>query len=154
MEQWEGWAIAPTRSAQEWTDPNVLDNVNVVAQFPAAVNVPINLGDPAYSKYSLQARQDWATNPATAISFGNTYVGKTGGLSVEKTLAFAGGAGVSRAGLAGLAGSRLVGGAATAGGLMLVGGQGLRLSQFQSVKALQASAGVSNAIALSKQRNF
>jgi hypothetical protein len=154
MVEWEGWAIAPSTPVQNWADPNVLNNINVVAQFPAAINVPVNPGDPVYSKYSLQTREDWVTNPATAISFGNTYVGKTGGVSVGKTFAFTRGVGFSRAGLAGLAGTKLAGGVAAGGGLVLVGGQGLRLSQLQSVRALQGSAAASNAIALSRQKKF
>ena len=133
--------------------PQRANNINVVAQFPTAVKLPTNPGDPVYSKYSLQTREDWATNPATAISFGNTYVGKTGGLSQGKTFAFSGGVRVSGAGLGGRAGTKLVGSVAAKGGLMLVGGQGLRLSQLQSVKALQGSAAARNAVALSKLRN-
>src|SRR5260370_29617208 len=82
MEQWEGWAIAPTNPLQEWVDPKVLNNVEVAAQFPTASNVPVNPGDPAFSKYSIQTRQDWSTNPATVISFGSGYVGNSGGISL------------------------------------------------------------------------
>ncbi len=151
MEQWEGWAIAPTNPLQEWVDPKVLNNVEVAAQFPTASNVPVNPGDPAFSKYSIQTRQDWATNPATVISFGSGYVGKSGGISLAAGSAVAGGISNSRGGLTGLAGSALgTQGAASGRAVMVVGGQGLRPGQFQSVKALQGSVAARNAVSLSR----
>ncbi|MHB8655043.1 MAG: neuraminidase-like domain-containing protein [Terriglobia bacterium] len=154
MEEWEGWAIAPSMPVQDWADPNLVNKIDLVSQYPAAVSVPINPGDPVYSKYSLQPREDWSTNPATAISFGNILVGKTGQLDLKKMSIMSGGVRVSGPGRTGSAASTPAGGVATRGGLMYVGGRGLQLSQLQSLKALQGSAGASNAIALSKQRNF
>jgi hypothetical protein len=138
--EWEGWALAPSVPTGNWSDPSVVNSVNVVAQVPTGY-LPATLGDPIYSKFSLQSRDDWATNQATAISFGNALVGKMGGLSVGKVLSLRKGVGVSRAGFGGMAGAILAGGAAGArSGLMVVGGQGLRLGQLQFLRTSQNTA--------------
>lgn len=148
---WDGWAIAPSPPAQIWSDPSVVNTINVVAQVPTGY-LPPNLGDPVYSKFSLQSREDWATNQATAISFGNTLVGKTGSLSAGKALAVRGGVGISRTGFGGVA-VLAARGAGTQSARMVVGGRGLQLSQLRSVRTLAGAGTAGNALTQSRLRN-
>src|SRR5260370_22830689 len=64
MEQWEGWAVAPTNPLQECVDATALKNVEVSAQFPTASTVPVDPGDPAVASDSTQARHGRASSPA------------------------------------------------------------------------------------------
>jgi hypothetical protein len=127
IDQWQGWAIAPAPPLQTWTDPTVFNNIPVVAQVPVAGPVLINTGDPVYSIYSLQDTTDWLTNPSTAISYGGSIVGKTGGINVAALSSAASAiSGVSAAAL----GSTF----RAAGGLTIAGPQGLNLKQVQANK--------------------
>ena len=57
------------------------NTISLVSQVPHIGTV--NPGDPS-SIYNIQARADWVTNPATAISFGTTLIGQSGALSIQK----------------------------------------------------------------------
>jgi hypothetical protein len=148
MGEWDGWAIVPSTPGPN--SGEIVDGIDVQTQFPVSFNVPVNPPDPVYSKYSLQTREDWATNQATAISFGNSYVGKSGGLVLGKTSVLARGF-ISP--VSGLMGSALTGGIATKPTIVLVGGQGLRSGQVQSLKGLPRS-NVGNIGAFSNQINL
>ena len=54
IDQWPGWALGPSTPTVNWSDPDLLNNINVVAQVPAAGPVPVNPGDPVYSIFPMQ----------------------------------------------------------------------------------------------------
>jgi hypothetical protein len=142
--EWDGWAVpytTPNTNAFDW-----IDKVNVVAQVPSNP-IPIGPGDPVYSVFPVQNRVDWATNPATAVSYGGAWIGQQGGLSAGALAGAAGGlvkavslGSAGNAVLAGLsAGSRLSG----AGQVVLIGSSGLTATHLQSLNVAQgAAAGV------------
>jgi hypothetical protein len=126
IDQWYDWAILQSPPAQNWLDPGVLNRVDVAAQVP--VLVPGNPGDPVYSVFPMQSTFDWATDPATAISYGDVLIGKGGGIQAGNT-SVARIAGSATGGVFSLPASGPAGQIAT-GGLTVVGGQGLSLTQF------------------------
>jgi hypothetical protein len=138
--QWDGWAVPFTTP-----DPNLvnwIDQVQVVAQVPAPV-LPIGPGDPVYSVFPVQSVIDWATNPATAVNFGGTWIGQKGGLNPGALAGAAGGlvragalGGATNIVLAGMAsGSRL----ASGGQMVLIGSSGLSASHLQSLNVAQSA---------------
>jgi hypothetical protein len=134
IEQWTWWAPSPAIPAQDWSDPNVFNNIPVIAQVPTAGPFPVNPGDPVYSIYRMQNTSDWLTNPATAVSYGGSLIGKSGGIGmgIVSTLRSLGGVASSASGMiAGLAGGQL------RTGLTVVGSQGLSLSQLQAMATTQ-----------------
>lgn len=135
--EWEGWAIAPYTPAQNWADPNVLNHFNVIAQVPLTGPKPV---DPGYSVNPMQPEVDWVTNPATAISYGEAWIGKGGGVNVKGFSTVSAGASVSQTGAGGLTGPALAGRFTVSGGLVLVGGQGMRAGQMQAINALTSPA--------------
>ena len=142
--------MPPYTWAQGWLDANAFNNIHVVAQVPM-VELPPSFGDPVFSKFSLQSRADWVTHPATAVSFGTTVIGKTGGLNLTKTMLLARSS-VLRGGLANFSASSLTKTQAVApSSVMVVSGQGLRSSQLQSLKVLQSASG--SVLALSRKIN-
>ena len=94
INEWEGWAIAPGIATQDWSDPAIFNNIPIIAQVPVAGPVPVDAGDPVYSVFPMQGATDWLTAPTTALTFGTSLVGKSGGvtaanLNAAKTLASA-----------------------------------------------------------------
>ncbi|HEX4136923.1 MAG TPA: neuraminidase-like domain-containing protein [Bryobacteraceae bacterium] len=85
VEEWDGWAIF-TSPAQVALNPGALQQINVVAQVPAAP-VPVNPGDPVYSLFQLQNATDWVTAPSTVISYASVPIGKTGGIATAPAVA-------------------------------------------------------------------
>jgi hypothetical protein len=128
--QWIWWAVYPSAPQQIWSDPAVFNNINVIAQVPMAGAILINPGDPVYSVYPMQNAVDWVTSPGTAVSFGNAFIGKGGGLAVGNASTRGAVGSVSSAPNATIAG--LVGGSATAG-LSVVGTAGITRSQFHAI---------------------
>lgn len=135
IHEWEWWAVAPSAPAQNWADPNLIDGLNVVAQVPT-IGPPVDPGDPIYSIYTMQNTADWVTNPGTAISYGDSWIGRGGGIDVGNLSALTVSndvtAGSGRA--VSSAGGREVG-----AGLTLVGREGLNLNRMQSGKAIQSA---------------
>jgi hypothetical protein len=132
VEQWEWWAIAPVQPSQDWNDASLIEGINVVAQVPATIPIPVNPGDPAYSVYPMQNMSDWVTSPGTAVSYGGSLIGKGGGITVVEA---------SKAG--GPLSSALPGSSSMIAGnagrsvtpsLNVVGKQGLSLSQVQATR--------------------
>jgi hypothetical protein len=136
IDQWQGWAIAPPPPLQNWSDPTVFNNIPVVAQVPVAGPVPTNAGDPVYSIYSIQDTTDWLTNPATAVSYGGSVIGKTGGINVASLSSVAGA-------VSGISAAALGGTLHASGGLTIVGAQGLNLKQVQANKVALSLTAVS-----------
>jgi hypothetical protein len=116
IQQWEYWAVQPP-SANHFADPGILKQIDVVAQVPEYIG-PVNPGDPVYSIGSIRDVVDWATNPVTAINFGNSVIGKTGG--IQATVANLAGDAVENTGIRN-----------AAPGLSVVGREGLGISQIQ-----------------------
>src|SRR5262249_46403673 len=146
--EWTGWAVPPERPAQNWADASVLDQINVVAQVPAFSPVPVNPGDPQLSVFPMQNMAvDWASHPSTVISYGNVPVGRGGGISISKS-AFAASTGLTKVGIAGLAGSIASGRGAMEAGLTLVGRHGLNLSQMQTTKSTQPAVSAAKIVPL------
>ena len=75
----------------------------------------------------MQDTTDWLTNPVTAVSYGGSAVGKTGGINVA-TLSSVAGA------ISGVSSSALGSALRAVGGLTVVGPQGLNLKQVQANK--------------------
>jgi hypothetical protein len=80
IQDWDGWAISPTIPAENWADPNMLNQINVLAQVPVAGPVPISPGDPFYSVFPMQDLTDWVTHPAVTVSLGGVAIGQHGGV--------------------------------------------------------------------------
>jgi peptidoglycan hydrolase-like protein with peptidoglycan-binding domain len=148
--EWEGWAVpvaTPDPNFASW-----IDNVTVIAQVPQSP-IPIDPGDPAYSVFPVQQHVDWATNPATAVSYGTAWVGQKGGLSAG-VLAASGPGGVKAGTVAGtgvLPGLSAESRPAAGGHVVLVGSGGLSAAHLQSLevsRAAVASAGAMKTSAL------
>jgi len=103
--EWEWWAIPS--SAPSLNYPNVIGQINVIAQVPTAGPVPINPGDPEYSVYAIQDTTDWLTNPATAVQYGTAVIGQNGGINDFETNAAVAGGGIAVIGKAGVTPSHL-----------------------------------------------
>jgi ABC toxin-like protein/neuraminidase-like protein/virulence plasmid A protein len=136
------WAIPPSLPPENWADPNLLGQIDVIAQVPPAI--PINPGDPVYSVFPLQDTTDWLMNAGTAVAYGDAAIGKTGGI-VEQTGSMLSGGGI---GALGGVGGVAVGGVAAGGiaGGVAVGGVA---AGGIAVGVANATAGVS-AAALSR----
>jgi hypothetical protein len=78
LSKWTGWAVPVGVAVVQ--SPSWFNDIQVAAQVPSAP-VPINPGDPAHALYPLKARIDWATNPATAISFSGAWIGREGAIN-------------------------------------------------------------------------
>jgi hypothetical protein len=125
--------------AHNWSDPAVINNINLKAQVPAAGPVPVSPGDPVYSIYQLQNTTDWVTNPGTALSFGSILIGKSGGIDATKVLIPA---------VQGIfsAAPGLGAGGRFATGLTVIGKEGISLKQIQATAAapLRTAIGSTN----------
>jgi hypothetical protein len=120
--EWQGWAVAPPLSGQNWTNVAVLDEVVVSPQVPVAGPVAVSAADPAYSVYPMRAAADWATDPATAIAYGASWIGQKGAINVPDRSATGSPRGIVRNVLSSSAGR----------GLNLVGRRGIDLNRFPS----------------------
>jgi hypothetical protein len=126
--EWQGWAIAPSQPLQVAVDPNLVNQIPVVAQVPTAGPVPINPGDPVYSIFPMQNLTDWVTNPSVAISYGGVAIGKNGAIKagvVQGVIAAAPGLPII---------SVLTGAKAAGDGLIVAGRQGVSMSQLQAIR--------------------
>jgi hypothetical protein len=123
IEQWDGWAVSLV-PAEFLAGPGILKQINVVAQVPESP-IPVDPGDPVYSLNSIRNVVDWATDPATAITYGNVLVGKAGGI------------GTAEANVAAAAGT------AATPGISVIGREGLGLRQLQSIqRSLRETLGI------------
>jgi ABC toxin N-terminal region/Neuraminidase-like domain/Salmonella virulence plasmid 28.1kDa A protein len=102
LEEWDGWAVAPSPPPFVVVNPNLIDHINVVAQVPAAGPVPIPSGDPVYSIYQVQTRSDWVTTPGVLVSFGGASIGRTGGIAAAGAKAISTRVGLNPLGVKGL----------------------------------------------------
>jgi hypothetical protein len=129
IEQWISWAIPPA-PAKSFVDPAVVQRIDVVAQFPDNP-IPIGPGDPVYSVTPIRDVVDWVTHPATAITYGDVLVGKTGRIGTVQ----------ANVGVA-LPNIGTAPGAVPAPGLAVIGREGLALSQLQSIQtSMRGTAG-------------
>ncbi len=115
VSEYNGWAIAPAQPpVQVWIDPHYWEEELVlVAQVPKPPGPPDP--DPVYSIFPLQDRTDLFTNPTVAVSYGGVLIGEKGSIAQGAPL-------VTNAGTPG--------GLAAAGSLVIVGSQGLALTQL------------------------
>jgi hypothetical protein len=134
IQEWDGWAIPPAFPAENWADPNVLNQINVIAQVPTAGPVPISPGDPVYSVFRMQDFKDWITDPAVAIPYGGVAVGKNGGIRTAALAARSAVAG-TRPAVTGVSGAR-----AALPGMVVTGSEGAKLTQTQDVRTTQPVA--------------
>jgi hypothetical protein len=112
--EWDGWAIRPSAPAENWADPHILDQIDILSQAPVAGPALVNPGDPVHSLYPMRDTTDWVTNPVTAVAYGGTLIGKSGGVQFRASTS------------PGLPASRP---------LAPIGGQGLSLSQLRTITA-------------------
>ncbi|HEY2499455.1 MAG TPA: neuraminidase-like domain-containing protein [Candidatus Angelobacter sp.] len=82
IDEWEGWAISPGIPTQDWSDPAIFNNIPIVSQVPVPGPAPVEAGDPVYSVFPMQNATDWLTAPTTALTFGTSLIGKSGGVTV------------------------------------------------------------------------
>jgi peptidoglycan hydrolase-like protein with peptidoglycan-binding domain len=145
---WEGWAIPYATPNLAFADPNTLNKLKIVAQMPTVRSGPVNPPDPAYSVYGVLSRTDWVTHPSTAISYGNTWIAKAGGINLGKIVATGGSItrGTGTAVLGTGTGPGRAGQAPPVGGLTLVGARGLGLSQLQAISGPPIASAVTNAV--------
>ena len=147
LDEWDRWVIPHTPPDTGIAADTYWDNISLVAQLPSVGLV--NLPDPA-SIYKVKPPVDWATDPATAISFGTSLIGKSGSVTASK--------------IAGLSAARLVTSttlskAAPASRVSLngsrlntVGTSGLSLGTLQRINTVRsAPAGAAPAPLLVKQ---
>jgi len=129
IDQWEGWAVPPPRPPAEWADANLLSQIPIAAQVPVPGSAPVNPGDPILSIYPVKQTTDWLTGATTAVSFGKTYIGKTGGINphVIATLAASGPGANAGTGVVKLPPSVLT----AVAGVNLVGSQGIHLNRIK-----------------------
>lgn len=78
IDEWTEWAIPPPPPDGGWWDPNWWNSLPVGSQWPGGP-VPWDSIDPR-SKYQVQQSRDWATDNATALRYGDTVIGRQGGL--------------------------------------------------------------------------
>lgn len=131
IQQWEHWAVQPPE-VNHFMDPNILKEIDVVAQVPQVIG-PVNPGDPEFSITSIRDVVDWVTDPATAVTFGDTLVGKTGGIQAATT-------NLGRSGIGNVAIPN-VDVSTAAPGLLVVGRAGLGATHLQSLQtALRGAA--------------
>src|SRR5262249_39822622 len=123
IDEWEGWAIAPGIPTQDWSDPAIFDNIPIIAQVPVAGPAPVEAGDPVYSLFPMQNATDWLTAPATALTFGTTLIGKSGGLTVANLNA--------AKSLASAASGSLLASISRNGGVNIVGPQGIDVAKVR-----------------------
>jgi hypothetical protein len=148
--EWKGWAVSPPIPPQDWADPNLFNQINVLAQVPAAGPVPVNPGDPVYSVYPMQTVTDWLTNPTTAVSYGDVWVGKSGRFDLRKiSTSISTGAPVS---VIPVITAHTAFGRSAHAGFTFVGKQGLNLSQAQATGMVQSASPVASSSALSNRR--
>lgn len=130
---WEGWAVYPPLTAQNWANVSVLDEIAVSPQVPVAGPISVVIADLVYSVFSMRSAVDWATSPKTAISYGNAWIGQKGAINVAS--ASSGSPSVTRRLGSGQASSAAKG-LIVSRGLNLVGKQGVNLNQLRLLKTI------------------
>jgi hypothetical protein len=144
---WSGWAVTPPLATKNWDDPALIDGINVIAQGPT-IN-PVGPGDPLYSIYQTQDTADWLTNPGTAISYDNTWIGRGGAINIGNLS----GLDVSGRGLiAGLGMTASPTFSAATAGLTLVGKEGLDVNRMADGRALRSTLPAANLDTLSSDQ--
>ena len=142
IHEWKGWAIAPSGPLRDWS--KLVDEVQVEPQVP--VRGPVDLGDPVYSVYPLQDRTDWVTHEATAISYGDSWIGKSGGISPANIMTAVAGSAAGNVANSGITAAALAAasGIASSSGFTFVGREGLDLGQLQTIRSASALAKVAS----------
>jgi hypothetical protein len=94
VQEWQGWAVGPSKPKQWEINPNLIDEVRVIPQVPIGPVPPEP--DPYYSVFPVQERSDWLTQPAIAVSYEGVAIGSKGGIAevAGHKLAIVGGHGV------------------------------------------------------------
>ena len=145
MREREGWAVEPVLSDRS-VDFSKID-IPVLAQVPLLGLV--DPGDPVFSLYRTHPREDWVTNPGTAVAFGSSWIGQVGavGRKVLPDSVLSGPAGAGLPAVTARGFSDVLGSA-------FVGPQGLSRSQLQNIKAGLSgkSFGIAAAAALKQNR--
>jgi len=147
---WIGWAIPYPMPAENWNDPNVLNQIQIATQVPTAGPVHVGPGDPVYSVYPMANPIDWVSNPATAISYGKLLVGKNGGVNLNPATssaivaAGASAGGIASAGIAGGARNLAAASQPASGAIMAVGKAGVSLGALRSVQVAQRSSSMAS----------
>jgi peptidoglycan hydrolase-like protein with peptidoglycan-binding domain len=136
--EWEWWAV-PISLPIVLANPQAIANLPTTPQVPVAVAGPLPPGpgpDPAYSRYQLQNKVDWVTQPATVLDYGGVLVNQTGGINVRPSatslgMTFLKGRATS---LNGLAGAPAI--PAPGQGLTVVGARGLSPANLAALTRL------------------
>jgi peptidoglycan hydrolase-like protein with peptidoglycan-binding domain len=137
LTEWVGWAIPPAiggATLKPW-----LDGVTIVAQVPRSP-IPIDPGDPTEAIYAVKSQADWTTNPATAIAYGDTYVGANGGINPTTVGVSANVTRVVTALANGFSLPSMPAGSLAARQQVLLGASGLNESRLQLLKLAQQAA--------------
>jgi hypothetical protein len=137
LTEWVGWAIPPTTGGA--TRKPWLDGATIVAQVPRSP-IPIDPGDPMQAIYAVKPQVDWTTNPATAIAYGDTYVGANGGINPATVGVSANVTRVMTALANGLSLPSMPAGGLATRQQVLLGGSGLNETRLQLLKLAQQAA--------------
>lgn len=157
---WVGWAIPYPTPSVNWFDHNFLNEIEVASQVPVAGQLGVPPGDPAYSVFIMKNPVDWVTNPTTAISYGNTLIGKTGGITLRAAApSFTAGpgnvtTGVIPAGKPGIAQALASHGMAKSGAIVTVGKEGLTQSKLRAIKAAQRKTSAAATTSIAPKTNI
>jgi Neuraminidase-like domain/Salmonella virulence plasmid 28.1kDa A protein len=84
INEWTRWAIPPSIPDHNLANDQWWNNIPLVSQVPH--RGPVNPGDPA-AMYPVRPRVDWTTDPTTAIAFGTSLIGQSGGLTIQQFVA-------------------------------------------------------------------
>jgi hypothetical protein len=137
--EWDWWVIPISIPDPNMANDSWWNTIPLVSQVP---NIgPVNPVDPS-SIYQIQARFDWATNPAAAISFGTSLIGQSGGINLQKVSVAAGSVSIGSSTMGILGNIRTTGSMAALSGnnLIMVGSGGLNLSGLQALKTASSAA--------------
>jgi len=86
IDRWEEWVIPNPGVTHHWDDMYILDNIPLEPHVPIDPKViasipPIEI-DPR-ARYSFERKYDWATHPATVLTFEDHLIGQAGGLAIS-----------------------------------------------------------------------
>jgi hypothetical protein len=108
----------------------------------------------------MQNPVDWVTNPTTAISYGNTLIGKTGGITLRAAApSFTGGPGNVTTGVIPANNPRIAQalashGMAKSGAIVTVGKEGLTHSNLRAIKAVESKTSAAATTSIAAKTNI
>ena len=86
IDRWEEWVIPNPGVTHHWDDTLILDNIPLEPHIPLDPRIiaslpPIAIDPRAH--FSIERKVDWATHPATVLTFEGHLIGQAGGLAIS-----------------------------------------------------------------------